>query len=278
MLTQIVVWLNQGAKLIGSVLLAPIQWLPGWLSATFLSVISGLLMLVVFRFTSNQKAIRSIRSQIKANMLALTLFKDDIFVSLRCQTRICAGAIGLVLHSLIPMAVMVLPVTLLLGQASLWYQARPLKVGEEAVVTVQLRGNSKAVLDEIALKEDAAIAVVTGPVRIPKKNLVCWNLTPKETGEKLLQFEIDGQTYTKELSVGDGFKLTSLRRPPADWKQALLYPAETPFGEDSLVQSIDVILPARNSFTAGTGSWVVYWFAISMLSAFLAKPFLNVSI
>lgn len=129
-------------------------------------MISGLLMLVVFRFTSNQKAIRSIRSQIKANMLALTLFKDDIFVSLRCQTRIFAGAIGLVLHSLIPMAVMVLPVTLL-RQASLWYQARPLKVGEEAVVTVQLRENSKAVLDEIALKEDAAIAVVTGPVRIP---------------------------------------------------------------------------------------------------------------
>ena len=205
-------------------------------------------MLVVFRFTSNQRAIRSIRNQIKANMLALTLFKDDIFVSLRCQTRIFVGAIGLVLHSLIPMAVMVLPVTLLLGQASLWYQARPLQVGEEAVVTVQLRGNSRAVLDEIALEEDPAIVVVTGPVRIRKKNLICWNIRPEEAGENLLQFEIDGQTYTKELSVGDGFKLTSLRRPPADWKQALLYPAETPFGEDSLVQSIDVDFPARTSF------------------------------
>lgn len=278
MLTQIVVWLNQIANRIGGILLAPIQWLPGWLSATFLGLISGLLMLVVFRFTSNQKAIRSIRSQIKANMLALTLFKDDIFVSLRCQSRIFAGAIGLMLHSLIPMAVMVLPVTLLLGQASLWYQARPLQVGEESVVTVQLRGDSKAVLDEIALQENAAIVVVTGPVRIPRENLICWNIRPEEAGEKLLQFEIDGQTYTKELSVGDGFKLTSLRRPPADWKQALLYPAETPFGEDSLVQSIDVVLPARTSFTSGTGSWVIYWFAISMLSAFLAKPFLNVSI
>lgn len=63
-----------------------------------------------------------------------------------------------------------------------------------------------------------------GRFEFRNKNLVCWNLTPKETGEKLLQFEIDGQTYTKELSVGDGFKLTSLRRPPADWNKLCCIP------------------------------------------------------
>ena len=40
------------------------------------------------------------------------------------------------------MLVMVVPVILILGQLSLWYQARPLRVGEEAVVTLKLNGGA----------------------------------------------------------------------------------------------------------------------------------------
>jgi len=36
------------------------------------------------------------------------------------------------------MLVMIVPMSLLLGQLSLWYQSRPLRVGEEAVVTCSL--------------------------------------------------------------------------------------------------------------------------------------------
>ena len=138
MLTQLVIWLNHVANALGAVLLAPVRWLPGWLSATLIGVVTGVLMLIVFKHSSNQTAIRRTRARIKANTLALSLFKDNLGVSLRCQARLLGGAAMLLWHSLIPMAVLTVPMILIFGQMALWYQARPLPVGGDSIVTVRL--------------------------------------------------------------------------------------------------------------------------------------------
>src|SRR5438105_4499370 len=126
MLTQVFVWLNLVANQSAGILLAPVAWLPGWLSATMIGAITGIGMLVLFKFTSNQNAIKRTRNGIKANLLALSLFKEDIFVGLRCQRALLQGAARLLVLSLVPMLVMFLPTCLLLGQLALWYQSRPL--------------------------------------------------------------------------------------------------------------------------------------------------------
>src|SRR5262245_32425105 len=137
-LAQVVVWLNAISNALGSVVLAPIGVLPGWLSATLVAVGSGLLFLVAFKYTSNQRAIKAVRSDIKANLLALKLFKESPWVTLRAQGRVLWGALRSVALAVVPLLVMAVPVCLLLGQVALWYQVRPLPVGEEAVITVKL--------------------------------------------------------------------------------------------------------------------------------------------
>ena len=82
--TDIVVWLNTVANGLGR-LLAPIGWLPGWLSATVVAVVTGVGMLAVFKYTSNQRAIKRARQRIRANLLAIKLFKDSVAVGLRAQ-------------------------------------------------------------------------------------------------------------------------------------------------------------------------------------------------
>ena len=82
---RILVWLNRLANSMAAVLLAPVAWLPGWLSATLIAVVTGICMLAIFKYTSNQKAIERTRNGIKANLLALSLFKENIRVGLRCQ-------------------------------------------------------------------------------------------------------------------------------------------------------------------------------------------------
>jgi hypothetical protein len=180
--------------------------------------------------------------------------------------------------SLVPMLVMTVPMCLLLGQLGLWYQARPLRVGEEAVVSLQLSENGTYELPELKLADHSAVTAAIGPVRVPSKRLVCWGLQASSPGYYQLGFVMDGQTYKKELVVGDGFMRTSLQRPPRDWMTVLLHPWEEPFAESSPVQSIEIAYPERSSWTAGTNWWVLYWFAASMCAAFLAKPFFNVHI
>ena len=278
MLTQLVIWLNAIANALGRVLLAPVAWMPGWLSATLIGAVTGIAMLWVFKHTSHQTAIKRTRDSIKANMLALSLFKDNLAVSLRCQGRILGSAGMLLVYSLVPMAVLTVPMILILGQMGVWYQARPLAVGEESVVTVMLNDDASEALDNIQLAESDDCKVVTGPVRVPTEHMVCWNLKASQPGRLHLDFVVDDNTYTKELAVGDDYQPTSIKRPASEVEDVLIHPREAPFAPDSVVQSIEVTYPDRHSFTSGTNYWVVYWFIISMVAAFAAKPVLNVNI
>ncbi|QDU56120.1 hypothetical protein [Aeoliella mucimassa] len=278
MFTQIVVWLNALANALGRVLLAPVGWMPGWLSATLVGAVTGVLMIIVFKHTSNQQAIKRTRNRIKANMLALSLFKENLWVSFRCQGRLLASAGMLLWYSLVPMAVLTVPMILILGQLALWYQVRPLDVGEPSVVTVMLSDAEPEAVDKIELASTDGAKVVTGPVRVPSKQMVCWELEPTTVGMQQLDFVVGDKTYTKELSVGDVFQPTSIKRPALLFGDVVLHPRETPFAADSTVQSIEVTYPDRSSWTSGTNYWMVYWFLISMVAAFAAKPFLNVNL
>jgi hypothetical protein len=278
LLTYLVALLNAAANAIGRVALAPLAALPGWLSATLVSAVTGVPMLLVFKYTSNQRAIKRVRSDIQANLLALKLFKDSAAVALRAQGRLLVGAGQLVVLAVVPMLVMLVPVTLLLGQLALWYQARPLRVGEDALVTMKLNGDPAAPWPDVRLEPSRAMEVTLGPVRVQSKRMICWNIQARENGNHHLVFNVNGQPVDKELAIGDGFMRVSMERPDWDWSEALLHPWEPPFRPDSPVQSIAIDYPPRDSWTSGTDMWVIYWFIASMVSAVCCLRVFNVNV
>jgi hypothetical protein len=274
---QIVVWLNVVANALGRVLLAPVAILPGWLSATLVAAATGVLLLVAFKYTSNQRAIKRVRDDIKANLLALKLFKESPAVTLRAQGRVFRGAFLLMVYAIVPMLVMAVPVCLMLSQIALWYQARPLQVGEEALISLKLNG-AGATMPEVALKNSDALETLIGPLRVPSEREVYWSVRAKQPGRHGIGFEVGDATFEKELVVGDGFERTSLMRPGWNWSDIMLHPEEAPFAADSAVQSIAIAYPGRVSWTSGADTWVAYWFVVSMIAAFVGKPWLNVNI
>ncbi len=276
LLARLVVGLNALANALGHFVLAPLAVLPGWLSATLVAAVTGVLLLCVFKYTSNQRALGRVRADIKAHLLALRLFKDNATVAVRAQGRILLGAFRLMLLAVVPMLVMALPVGLLLEQLGLWYQARPLPVGEEAVVTVQLAGDPAAPWPDVRLQPSDGLDGVVRPVRMFSRRALCWNVRARQAGYHRLVFVVDGRPIEKQLAVGDGFMRVSARRPAWDWSDALLHPAEPPLGPDEPVRSIEIEYPERKSWTSGTDTWVVYWFAASMLAAWCFRPLLNV--
>lgn len=276
-MTQLVVWLNVLANAVGGLLLAPLGLLPGWLSATLVAIVTGMGLLLAFKYTSNQRAIKRVKDDIKANLLALKLFKENPAVTLGAQGRILAAAFKLFLLALAPMLVMVVPVLLMLGQLSLWYQARPLRVGEDALVTVALNDAAGQPLPDVQLQPTDAVAVAIGPVRVPSKREICWSIAVRRPGDHRLVFRAGDESAEKQLAVGDRLMRVSALRPGWSWSDALVYPAEPPFAAHSLVHSIAVDYPTRSSWTSGADSWVVYWFAVSMIAGFAFRGFFNVN-
>jgi hypothetical protein len=277
-LTQVVVWLNAAANAAGTILLAPVAVLPGWLSATLAATVTGLLMLVVFKYTSNQRAVKAVRDDIKANLLALKLFKDSTAVAFRAQGGLLWGGLRLMLLAVVPVLVMTVPMLLVLGQLALWYESRPLKVGEEAVLAMKL-SDGDGPLPEVRLEPTSAVEVLVGPVRVPSKREVCWKIRARTEGYHRLQFTVDGEPADKELAVGEGFMRVSTKRPGWHLLDALEHPAEQAFGPDAPVQSIEIDSPPeRSSWTSGTTWWMVYWFAVAMIAALCFRPLLNVNL
>jgi uncharacterized membrane protein (DUF106 family) len=277
-LAQAVDWLNILANAVGRILLAPIGFLPGWLSATLVALATGVLMLLVFKFTSNQRAIKRVRDNIKANLLSLSLFKDCVAVSLRAQGRIVVSALRLLVLAVVPMLVMFVPMCLLLSQLALWYQARPLRIGEDAVVTLRLAGPTDAAWPRVQIESTPALDATIGPVSILSQRAICWKIVPRESGYHRLVFDVAGQKIEKELAVGEGFMRVSLQRPGLGLAAALLHPWERPFSRQSPVSAIEIEYPTRSSWTSGSNSWLIYWFVASMLGAFAFRKVLKVNI
>lgn len=273
---QAAIWLNDAANAVGRLLLAPIGVLPGFLSATLVAIITGVLMLVLFKYTSNQRALEAVRSDIQAQFLALSLFRDSIRVCLRAQVQILRGAFRLIVLSLIPMSVMMIPVGLLLSQLSLWYQSRPLKVGEEAVVVVNLHGGAESLWPEVALQPSTAFAVTLGPVRVLSQRSLSWNIQAKAAGYYRLVFQVDGRHVEKELAVGAEVMRVSVQRPERRWPDILWHPAEAPFDTADPVKSLEIQYPARADWASGRDSWLVYWSLVSFVSAVCFRRILKV--
>jgi hypothetical protein len=276
-LAQIVAWLNLAANALGKPLLAFVGAMPGWLSATLISAPLGLVMLVVFKYTSNQRAIRWVRDDIKAHLLAVKLFPDSLGVTLRAQGRVLRGAVLLLVLAVVPMLVMIVPVSLLFGQMGLWYQCRPLRVGEEAVVTMALN-EAAPTWPDVRLGPTPGAEVVVGPVRILSRHELCWNLRARENGTHRLPFQVDGQSVEKELAVGEALMRTSAQRPGWKWTDMLMNPAEAPFAPASAVREIRVDYPDRPSWTSGTDWWIAYCFVASMVFALCFRPLIKVNL
>jgi hypothetical protein len=277
-LAQIITWLNIPVNILGKILLFPTAYIPGWLSNTIVSAVAGVILLVLFKYTSNQTAIGRVRDHIKADMIALKLFKDSFTVIVQAQGRVFKGAMLLLFFAIVPMLVMIMPVSLMLGQMGLWYQARPLQPGEETTVIMKLNGTPAEELPLVNIEPMPAADVTTGPVRVPSKREIYWRIKARENGNHRMVFQVGDQEIEKQLVAGSGFMRVSMQRPGWEWMDILLHPEEKPFTPDDPVHSITIQYPDRPSKTSGTNWWLGYFFVASLVFALIFKPFLKVRI
>jgi hypothetical protein len=265
--------LNPICTAIGDVIYAVLDPLPVWLGLTILSVLAGILALIVFRYTSNQKAIGRALDDIKANLLALKLYKDQLRVTFQAQGRLLWAIARLQRHMLTPFLVMLGPMLLGLAQMGLRHQWRPLQSGERTLVTLEFR-NKTANHPDVQLEPSAGLLVEVGPV--PGGGRLVWRVRGGTPGRHSLRFRVADDIIEKELVVGSDFQRISAARVGRDWTAQLFHPAERTLPSTSAVKSIEVLYVGVDSWIYGANWWLLYFFVISMLTALVFKPLFKV--
>jgi len=265
--------LNPVCTRLGDAVYAVLGPLPVWLGLTLLSAVAGVVMLVAFRYTSNQAAIGRAKDDIKANLLALKLYKDDLRVTFASQARILWAILRLQRYVLTPVLIMTLPMLLALAQMGVRYQWRPLHTGERTLLRL-LSASPAAAAETARIEPNAGLIVEVGP--IAGRSDIVWRVRGGLPGRHNLHITFGGTTLDKEVVVGEGFQRVSALRPGNRWTDQLLNPTESVIRTPVDVQAIEIEYPGVDSWVYGTNYWVVYFFLVSMAAALVFKPFFKV--
>jgi uncharacterized membrane protein (DUF106 family) len=271
-ITRVMVWLGNLAFGLLSVF-SPTVGL--WI----ISALTGVGMLLIWRYTSNQDAIADVRAKISAHLLATRLFKDNLSVTFRAQRQIIWQAIRLLGYSVRPMLIMLVPFVLVMVQIGLRYEFRPIAVGELARVTATLKSGATFTGVESTLKLPEGLRQnANDPCRAVALGTVDWRLSAAKPGHYTLAFGAGDDIVEVPLEIGDGFERLSAVRG-GGFLDRLLYSAEPSIVGSSVFESIKIHYASRSTPIFG---WDVHWlitlFVLSIVFALIFKPILKVNI
>jgi len=257
----------------------PFKEMNPWIGLTYISFLTAVFMLFVFRIFSNQKGIKQIKNKIKAHLLEIRLYKDSLSQTLKAQTSILKYNLKYMSYSIKPMLIMIIPLVIILIQLNLWFNSLPLAPEERTLLKVKLDNEVDLLTTSFSIEETPAIKVETSPLRIEETNEVNWRIRALENGSHKIKLRIGGDSLLKEIRIGESsLGRISKIKIRKNLLNELLNPGEPPLPGDIPVKSIEINYPSRFPEIAGIPLWLLAYFALSIIFAFLLKAPLKVEI
>jgi hypothetical protein len=273
-------WLNQAVGLVVKVFLLPFTGLNPWAGMIFISLLTAILMLFIYKKTSTQSGIKEAKNLIKGYLLEIRLFQNDFGIFLGGLKRLLSANLRYLAYNLKPLLVMILPIFLLLAQMNLWFGYNVPQPGETLLLKVEF--NQAVEVDRLNLEVEAPAGVIVDspPLRIIDENEVNWRLKIVELRGGQLVIKNGGQKYAKDISLPQSklARVSAIRVNQNIWEQ-LLNPGEKPLPRDAEIKKIEVVYPsARLNLFGLKIHWLIAYFVLSIIFGFGLKGWFKVEI
>jgi len=231
------------------------------------SAATGILLLLVFRYTSNQAGIGAAKERIKAHVLEIRLFKDDPLLVLQAQKAIVLSTLGYLKFTLVPLAVMLIPVVYLALHLDLVFGYHPLRPGEVTILGVTLAEGVPLNGPAVELTVPEGLTVETPSLRIGAKREVDWRVKAVKEGSFTLTIKVADRVFQKELKVGECLAQVTPERRRGASIERLWSPGESLLPPDSPVDAITVRYRPRTFELFG---WETHWLVLFFLGSMVA--------
>ncbi|MGZ4730650.1 MAG: hypothetical protein ACXVZH_00775 [Terriglobales bacterium] len=242
-----------------------------------ISIVIGFLMVIVFRYTSDQKAIARAKDRLKAHLLAVRLFQDQLPVVMRAYGRILHGTVSYLRLAFTPLLIAILPLTFLIVQLDRYFGWLPLQPAQTFLV--EARVEDPAALNEASLQLPPELSSSAPAVHVPKDKEVVWRVVAGRAGHYDIQIATSGQTVSKQVVVTPGLARVSPVRLKDNFWERLLTSGEPALADNSPVQSIAINYPPREiSFAWMEWNWIVLFFVASLVAGFIFKSVLGIQV
>jgi hypothetical protein len=242
-----------------------------------ISVVVGFVMVVVFRYTSDQRAIRVAKDHLKAHLLALRLFQDQIPVVLRSYGRILLTTGQYLRLAFMPLLFVIVPLTFLIVQFDRYLGLTPIEAGRSFLITARMA--DAATLDEATLHLPDGLVTTAPAVHVPAENEIVWRVVSARGGNYVVSVQSGDQAFSKSVVVGSGMPRLSAVRLRGKFWERVFYSAEPALPRNNLIEAIAVQYPARDIAFAGLEwNWIWLFFVLSLAAGFVFKSILGIEI
>ncbi len=242
-----------------------------------ISIVIGLLMVIVFRYTSDQKAIGRAKDRLKAHLLAVRLFQDQLPVVMRAYGRILRGTGSYLRLAFTPLLIAILPITFLIVQLDRYFGWMPLQPAQTFLVTARIE--DPAALNQASLQLPPELSSSAPAVHVPKEKEVAWRVVAGRAGNYNIQITAAGQTVSKQVVVAPGLARVSPVRLKDNFWERMFTSGEPALADHSPVQSIAINYPSREiSFAWMEWNWIVLFFVVSLIAGFVFKSVLGIQV
>lgn len=247
---------------IGDLLLGPWTFTSPWPALVFASLVASGVLVGLFRLSSNQTAMRRGRDQLFARVLELLLFRHDLGVSLSACGRIAAANVRYLSAFAFPMLVSLLPLWCLFTQMEAWFEHRPLRVGETAVVEIELAPPLSVMSSPLKVTTSASLQPENSGIRIPLQNELCLNLRAMQLGQGWVEFQVGDLVERRPVLIETRLARVATERHRSGWWQGFLNPTARPLTNNSPLVRFDVRYPARQLLI---GDREVHWTSVAFV-------------
>jgi uncharacterized membrane protein (DUF106 family) len=243
------------------------------------SVVTGIVMVVIFKYTSNQSAIRRTKDRISAYFMEIRLFKDDLGLMLDAQKRILRANLTYMKYSVMPMLVMIVPVVLILAQLGIRYASRPLRVGESVLVKARLSEGVSLESTPISVEVGDGLGLETPVMRLPAEHEINFRIRALGEGEHPLALLVGGDRIDTTIAVSNQVMRTYPERTKPNFMNRLLFPGQLPLPSASAVEAMDIGFPVQSVRIFGWNvNWLVLFFIASVVAGYSLKGVFKVEV
>src|SRR5260221_837346 len=208
------------------------------------SLVVGLLMVVLFGYTSDQKAIGIAKDQLKAHLLAVRLYRDQIPVVMGSYGKILRGTGRYLKLAFKPLLYVIIPITLLMVEVDRYLGATPIPQNAPFLLTVHTTGGDA--LNDAMLGLPPEVTITAPPVHVPSANEIVWRLAGSKEGKYEGKIIVAGQSAAKAICVGGDLQRISTIRLRGQFWVRMFSSAWPALPANSAIECISVAYPDRN--------------------------------
>lgn len=262
----------------------PFLNLPPFYGLAFVAFLVTFFALVIYKYASNQRAIKRTKEKIKAHFVEFWIFRDDPLLILKAQAGILFNSFKYFIHALIPLVIMFPLVLLLFINCELRYHYRPFLPGETLLLKLKV---SDEMWDnsQFQIHPSSGLTLTAPPLKFKERDEsgeqyleIDYRLQVNQVGRHFVQIFINNSKSLTFEIIADhlpGRRVTPL--VSKNFFSNLWYSGNNLLKSENQIQEIKVNYPkASVNFFGWKAHWVLPFLILIFIFAFILKPILKV--